>query len=83
MLSGLSPHWPDGPVAEVGEASYLTLGQIDVAAGLLSSDDMLRECVDPNRAAARYTVAAKKLQCDSSRPVSTLQTVIATRISDV
>ena len=79
----LVPHWSDGPAAEVGDAPRLTQGEVDAVAGLLSVADMLCECVDPDRAAAaaaRYTVAAKKLHCDPSHPVSTFQTAIATRI---
>ena len=83
VARSLVPHWPDGPAAEVGDAPRLTQSEVDAVVGLLSVDEMLRECVDPDHAAAaaaRYTVAAKKLHCDPSHPVSTFQTAIATRI---
>lgn len=79
----LTAHWPDVPVADVGDDPHVTQAEVDAANGLRSFEEMLGDCVFPNRAAAaaaRYTFAAKKLQCDVSHPVSTFQTAIATRI---
>src|SRR5664280_245259 len=79
----LVPRWPNGPASEVGDDPHISQAEVDAAAGLSSLDEMLRECVNPDRAAAavaRYTVAAKDLQCDPSHPVSTFRTAIATRI---
>jgi hypothetical protein len=79
----LAPHWPDGPAAEVDDEPRLTQAEVDAAAGLTSLDDLVRECVHPDRAvsaAARFTVATKDLRHDPSHPTATFDTAMATRI---